>query len=524
MVIYMKDILRKSYIINIRWGVEHGYIPENPPSVDTVMPCPRALSKYVRDYVDSRLPAYMNFLRNHVRYHGAAVTFDLCTKKTVFIISTIHLITEDWVLLHLPLGVHNFFEGNDYRTTSGINIRRIFLDYMTKFGFTIEDLQNIFFCTDQGSNVLKTTAKSMVQDQIPMEEDPYHQEPHSPFVEIVEKPKVDTIDNECATYLREFESETVSQYYKTSLEFWKDHTTQFPTIAKMTNTSFNIPSSSPQNGTTSNVPSTSKQIKNKNDDTSPSPNQQNKKNGLRKRILTELGIGLAIKAGVIAIGLLTGEVIEDFVSDPGGGDGSIEKSNTENTSNNIKEDSDPDSCDDLSHKDPNDDYSYGGDPNGDALFYPDPQVGYPEGGYGGYIYGGDPYGNALFYPGPQGSYPDGGDPGGNVLPYPDPQGGYPESSYPYGGDPNGDALPYPDPQVGYPEGSYPDGGDPGGNVLPYPDPQGGYPEASYPYGGDPNGDAPYPDPQVGYPEGSYPYGGNPGGNGLPYPDPQGGYP
>lgn len=59
------------------------------------------------------------------------------------------------VLLHLSLGVHNFFEGNDYHTTSGINIRRIFLDYMTKFGFTIEDLQNIFFCTDQGSNVLK---------------------------------------------------------------------------------------------------------------------------------------------------------------------------------------------------------------------------------------------------------------------------------------------------------------------------------------------------------------------------------
>lgn len=84
----------------------------------------------------------------------------------------------------------------------------------------------------------------MVQDQIPMEEDPYHQEPHSPFVEIVEKPKVDTIDNECATYLREFESETVSQYYKTSLEFWKDHTTQFPTIAKMVRKYLPLPGSS----------------------------------------------------------------------------------------------------------------------------------------------------------------------------------------------------------------------------------------------------------------------------------------
>jgi hypothetical protein len=187
----------------------------------------------------------------------------------------------------------------------------------------------------------------------------------------------------------------------------------------------------PQKGTTSNVPSTSKQIKNKNDDTSPSPNHQNQKNGLGKRILTELGIGLAIKAGVIAIGLVAGEAVGDFVSDSGGGDGSIEESNTENTLNNSAEGGHPASGNDLSHIDTKDGYPYGGDPVGCDLFYQDPQVGYP--------YGGDPTGRDLFYQ--------------------DPQVGYPEGGYPYGGNPYGDVLsrstswiPYPNLQVGYPEG------------------------------------------------------------------------
>jgi hypothetical protein len=59
------------------------------------------LSKYVMGFVEKNKPAFMEFILKNTRNDGAAVTIDLTTKKHVFVGSTIHILTENWLVLSL---------------------------------------------------------------------------------------------------------------------------------------------------------------------------------------------------------------------------------------------------------------------------------------------------------------------------------------------------------------------------------------------------------------------------------------
>lgn len=79
-------------------GAKMGIVPPNLPSIEQVMPDRRSVSKFVREFVELNKPSFLEFILKNTREYGSSICIDMTTKKHAFVASTIHFITQNWLV------------------------------------------------------------------------------------------------------------------------------------------------------------------------------------------------------------------------------------------------------------------------------------------------------------------------------------------------------------------------------------------------------------------------------------------
>lgn len=77
----------------MQWYAIHNAIPEEIPDIN--IPSGKRVANYVKTYVERLMPQFQKFILDHVKDAGACVTIDMSTKKVHWVVSTVHIVTEN---------------------------------------------------------------------------------------------------------------------------------------------------------------------------------------------------------------------------------------------------------------------------------------------------------------------------------------------------------------------------------------------------------------------------------------------
>uniref|UniRef100_A0A914DXQ0 Transposase n=1 Tax=Acrobeloides nanus TaxID=290746 RepID=A0A914DXQ0_9BILA len=120
------------------------------PSIKDSVPDRRAVSTFVKDFVDANKPDFDEFVVKNIRSYGGACAIDLTTKSGVhFMGITVHFLSEKWEHHAYLLDIREYDENKSDAVALAGFIKNVLLSH----GLTNDDIKKIIFAIDEGSNL-----------------------------------------------------------------------------------------------------------------------------------------------------------------------------------------------------------------------------------------------------------------------------------------------------------------------------------------------------------------------------------